>query len=432
VEGQSPFRRESPLTTLAAVVTDPLPEPRNAGALAPVLQALMAKEPQERPGASDVLRMLEDVAAGHTTNITLGSLGMSPLRTSAQAVPAVDWPVRREGRLPGEGGFTPTGLGTVAAKDATDAAHGPRPTSQHSSPTPRLSFQAASQPFTSGSPRIITGPLYAEPGAVLRRADGPSTARESAPGSDAGPPGVPSQDAQTGVGTENRGGTALVRPRQRRHRTWTWLLIAVLFAGCAAGSAYWLRHHLTGRYASATGATTPPSDSGSASASRPTAAKPPAPSGYLWTTDPDGGFSFALPARGAQPWVRDAGGGLGRIDYTPDRGEHLIRFGVTLANPRTAMQQARYIRDQEQTHDHTFKQVEPLVANTYKGQTGTQMEFTYNDAKTGELRHELEQFWKTPNGNEYDFLVSYPATDWTNGYKRFEAVLQTFTVPSSQ
>ncbi|WP_152627879.1 serine/threonine-protein kinase, partial [Streptacidiphilus neutrinimicus] len=90
VEGQSPFRRESPLTTLAAVVTDPLPEPRNAGALAPVLQALMAKEPQERPGASDVRRMLEDVAAGHTTNISLGSLGTGPLRTPTQKVPAVD------------------------------------------------------------------------------------------------------------------------------------------------------------------------------------------------------------------------------------------------------------------------------------------------------------------------------------------------------
>lgn len=69
VEGESPFRRESPINTLAAVVEEPMPEPRRAGALGPVLAALLAKDPAERPGADEALRMLGEVSAGHTIGI---------------------------------------------------------------------------------------------------------------------------------------------------------------------------------------------------------------------------------------------------------------------------------------------------------------------------------------------------------------------------
>ncbi|MFE2374681.1 protein kinase [Streptomyces sp. NPDC059398] len=64
VEGAAPFRRTSAWSTLAAIVTEPLPEPRRAGPLAPVLRALMAKEPADRPTADQARRILESVAAG--------------------------------------------------------------------------------------------------------------------------------------------------------------------------------------------------------------------------------------------------------------------------------------------------------------------------------------------------------------------------------
>ncbi|MFD9407107.1 protein kinase [Streptomyces sp. NPDC059989] len=64
VEGVSPFRRTSVWSTLAAIVAEPLPEPRRAGPLAPVLLALMAKEPERRPTADQARAMLERVAAG--------------------------------------------------------------------------------------------------------------------------------------------------------------------------------------------------------------------------------------------------------------------------------------------------------------------------------------------------------------------------------
>ncbi|TGB02537.1 serine/threonine protein kinase [Streptomyces sp. MZ04] len=68
VEGTSPFRRTSVWSTLAAIVTEPLPEPQRAGALTPVLRALMAKDPESRPAADQARAMLERVAAGSTVS----------------------------------------------------------------------------------------------------------------------------------------------------------------------------------------------------------------------------------------------------------------------------------------------------------------------------------------------------------------------------
>ncbi|KJY43634.1 serine/threonine protein phosphatase [Streptomyces sp. NRRL B-1568] len=64
VEGTSPFRRTSVWSTLSAIVTEPLPAPRRSGPLTPVLQALMAKEPEHRPTADQARAMLEQVAEG--------------------------------------------------------------------------------------------------------------------------------------------------------------------------------------------------------------------------------------------------------------------------------------------------------------------------------------------------------------------------------
>ncbi|MEU7603212.1 protein kinase [Streptomyces sp. NPDC041003] len=70
VEGASPFRRTSVWSTLAAIVGEPLPEPRRAGPLTPVLQALMAKDPLQRPDAGRAREMLEAVAGGRTADLT--------------------------------------------------------------------------------------------------------------------------------------------------------------------------------------------------------------------------------------------------------------------------------------------------------------------------------------------------------------------------
>ncbi|MEV6106436.1 protein kinase [Streptomyces sp. NPDC051940] len=63
VEGGTPFRSSSTWSTITAIVVQPLPEPRRAGPLAPVLHALMAKDPGSRPDATQAARLLAAVAA---------------------------------------------------------------------------------------------------------------------------------------------------------------------------------------------------------------------------------------------------------------------------------------------------------------------------------------------------------------------------------
>ncbi|MGP3685024.1 protein kinase domain-containing protein [Streptomyces sp. IBSNAI002] len=64
VEGTTPFRQGTPVDTLRAVVDAELPPPRRAGALTPVLEGLLRKDPAERLPAAEAARMLRVVGAG--------------------------------------------------------------------------------------------------------------------------------------------------------------------------------------------------------------------------------------------------------------------------------------------------------------------------------------------------------------------------------
>ncbi|WP_225098371.1 serine/threonine-protein kinase [Streptomyces sp. CoH27] len=66
VEGASPFRYDTPLSTLRAVVDEEPPPPRRAGPLAPVIEGLLRKDPAERLGAERAEHELRLVAAGGT------------------------------------------------------------------------------------------------------------------------------------------------------------------------------------------------------------------------------------------------------------------------------------------------------------------------------------------------------------------------------
>ncbi len=63
VEGRPPFDRDSPLATLAAILLDEQPPATHAGALAPALEGLLRKDPQERVTASTARELLQTAAA---------------------------------------------------------------------------------------------------------------------------------------------------------------------------------------------------------------------------------------------------------------------------------------------------------------------------------------------------------------------------------
>ncbi|MFJ5730441.1 serine/threonine-protein kinase [Streptomyces paradoxus] len=128
VEGSSPFRRTSTFSTLTAIVTEPLPEPRRAGSLAPVLQRLLDKRPESRPEADEARELLQAVAdTGGTDTPTASLRGPAvppPHAETERSVPSVPpgfGPPQQGAAVPHEGTTTP-GFGTAAALAAAGTA----------------------------------------------------------------------------------------------------------------------------------------------------------------------------------------------------------------------------------------------------------------------------------------------------------------------
>ncbi|MFI1356687.1 serine/threonine-protein kinase [Streptomyces sp. NPDC020898] len=99
VEGKSPLRRETSLSTLAAVLESEVPPPSRSGPLTPVLEALLVHDPAARPDAALLASMLAQVTAGGrvrrraTAPQPMGGApelgGTSPHSAPAPTVPAL-------------------------------------------------------------------------------------------------------------------------------------------------------------------------------------------------------------------------------------------------------------------------------------------------------------------------------------------------------
>lgn len=90
VEGSSPFRQDTPLSTLRAVVDEELPPSRRAGPLAPVIEGLLRKDPAERLSAEVAERELRLVAAGGDTRVNTARV--SPYSPTVVGRPRQDSP----------------------------------------------------------------------------------------------------------------------------------------------------------------------------------------------------------------------------------------------------------------------------------------------------------------------------------------------------
>ncbi|GGR93789.1 hypothetical protein GCM10010252_35610 [Streptomyces aureoverticillatus] len=79
----SPLRRASTLATLAAVLDEPVPPPVRSGPLAPVLEALLVRDPALRPEAARLDAMLAAVADG----VVAERVAWQPTETAPRPVP---------------------------------------------------------------------------------------------------------------------------------------------------------------------------------------------------------------------------------------------------------------------------------------------------------------------------------------------------------
>ncbi|MFC8264673.1 serine/threonine-protein kinase [Streptomyces cinereoruber] len=374
VEGTSPFRRTSPISTMQAVVTEEPPHPEKAGALTPVIVALLRKDPAQRPRADEVGRMLLEAMEGRAP-------------TSAQAyVPTQR--VAKEDLDPAEA----TGDRDAPTSTASTASAADR--ERQADLAPRSEAGAAE---TAGTASRGSTAQWPQPPQALPQPQQPQQAHPSRP-----PTPVP--------------GPAHPPAGRGRRRT---VVLAALLAGLVAGGAVFAAMHYAGgdRDADGTGgtpiATAPP-----ATPSAKEEGKNGIPVGWHRVEDPEG-FSLLVP----DGWKRQTEGD--QIDYTPDNGNHRIRISID-RNPdfeNPYMHALDLERVLAKRMDYTRIK---LLPTTYRDQTLSCLwEFSWTEKKTFPgPRRAIDQMYYGDDGTEYAIYMSSPESSWETTREQFDIVLR--------
>src|SRR6202451_706664 len=88
VEGHGPFAQGGgAITTMAAIINEDAPEAPTAGALGPVIGALLRREPADRPDAAGAARMITDVLPMLADQTRRPAAGYEPTALSASSRP---------------------------------------------------------------------------------------------------------------------------------------------------------------------------------------------------------------------------------------------------------------------------------------------------------------------------------------------------------
>src|SRR5499427_4010542 len=86
VEGHGPFeKRGGAITTMSAIINEEAPEAPTAGALGPVIAALLRREPVDRPDASEAARMITNVLPQLDAQASDAPPGYAPTALSASS-----------------------------------------------------------------------------------------------------------------------------------------------------------------------------------------------------------------------------------------------------------------------------------------------------------------------------------------------------------
>ncbi|MER7401918.1 serine/threonine-protein kinase [Streptomyces sp. NPDC000070] len=397
VEGRSPFRRTTPLTTMQAVVEEEAAELQHAGPLTPVITALLRKDPASRPDVSEAEQMLAEAAEGRRPSGAQAYVptqygGSSPYRDVRGGTGA-------SGRSPygtGTSGRNPSGTGTSGTGTPGTGTVGAGSGSHTRNPLPPLAGTPATGTPATGTP--AAGAATAGPPAAVAFANGQGTTGPTAAGPTATGP------RQAGPG--------------RRRRLRTLALVVALAAIIGGGTAVVLQQWEESRQ-------TPGVASGSAG---PTTVKQPGgsvPAGWTRRDDP-AGFSLYLP----EGWKRKPFGPQGelkQIDYTPDGGRHFVRIAVD-TNPDFADPYAHQLDLEQQLKRLVDYQRVKLERNVYRDRDGALWEYTWTaqakDTKFPGPRRAIEETYVARDGTEYALYMSAPAQDWAKARKQFTSLLQ--------
>ncbi|MFE7131366.1 protein kinase [Streptomyces sp. NPDC057638] len=411
VEGESPFRRSSPLTTLQAVVTDEVRPPHTAGPLTAVILALLQKDPGARPSVTHVAGMFRSVAEGRAANMTgsatnmtgsaadlsgsaadlsthpTGSTTAAPTHPTGSATAAPTRPTESTG-------FAPTGL-TVPLPASTGNVGGPAPgfaepptmaggqVAPHTpAPPPRrrkgliLTATAASLVLAA---LIALGVRYA----ITNGQEDGSSANGGTKGGSAAP---------GASGASNR-------PAAERD-------------GGEGGKAKGTKPSV--------GARSP----GTSSGTLPDGGGDTVPRGWQRVQDP-AGFSLLIP----EGWTRTTS--KGQIDYSPDNGLHRLRIGINRApdfdHPyRHLLSLEKQLRRKLPDYQRLM-----LDSNSYRDyRKSARWEFSWTEKQPfAGPRRAIDQMYYDEKGVEYALYLDGPEEDWQEMRQQFQTVIQGWRPP---
>ncbi|MFJ6746782.1 serine/threonine-protein kinase [Streptomyces sp. NPDC091266] len=378
VEGRPPFRKSTAVETAYAIAMDPLRPPSNAGVLTPLIEALLAKEPEGRPTAEVVeqaLRAAESEA--DTAQMGWPTLALGTVVAGTGPDGLAEAPTGPVAHTAGRAGTGDTGSGTGSGR-----IRGTGPTAGIASGTGAgTAAGTGTAPGTGSGSGAVTG--------RVNLADG------------AGPRGGTSADDRTDVLPSG------APPRKRHGRTMVWSIVGVLVVGGGGGAAWYAMHRDSSALASDPGGTpvqpsVPDNDIGS---------PPPLPEGFHLVKEKGLGVSFPVP----DGWKRVVRDGGRQILYT--NNAELAQLTVNALDFSSA-DQVQHFKEVEADVKKSYPIYHRLrLQDTiYQGDPAAIWEFTFQ-GKAREFRG-IDLGFGREGAKEYAIYVSAPSAGWAK-YERY-------------
>ncbi len=466
VEGHGPFeQRGGAITTMSAIINEDAPEASTAGALGPVIAALLRREPGDRPDASAAARMIADVlpqladrVPGSAPGYEATALSASSLPPSSQAGPAP--PGSAAPGSAGPGSVSPPGAaypgysGAVRPRTPQPGENSmayeptvikpPDPLAASTGPPAGAQASAAETAPTTPQPSQPSPP---SPGGWGQGA-GSGYSPAGSPGSGYPPPAGYAPAAWSGQASQQQpppwSGAEYAPSRPRRSGFgWKAAVAALAIIGAAAGAGTVVLLH-QGHSGSPQGqgtGTGSGSASGSSSASLPPSTlqivdainKPatgPLPSGFTMISQPaasneTAGFTIAAPTN----WQQSTSGYQTYLTDPTDANTNIL-IDLTPHTYPDMLREAQYIEAQSIPHFPGYKRV-GMQASNVRGTTGSWWKFTWNKKGVQQEALDLLFVLHTSKGPQsYALYVTAPKSKFDQMRPIFDEEVETFaTLP---
>lgn len=432
VEGRPPFRKATAVESAYAIAVDPLEPPAHAGPLAPLIEALLVKEPGDRPSAEVVEQALRTAEADVDTaligwpTLALGTVGRSGSDTSggsdtaggseAPTRPVVPSDTAGDGRSAQGRGGTGTTTGRAGRATAAGAVADPRiAASLGSAAAPTDTGTTATDSADTSATGPVTGAVAQTRG--LAGADAEVRRVAEADTGSLGGALLPAATGAAVAATDDTGRIAVAPPpRKRRGRVVLWCALGVLAAGGGAGGA-WYALHGTGGGTGQPGKNSTPAQS--PVSERPVGPPPPTPDGMHRVEERQLGVSYPVP----DGWTRQVKDGGRQIVYISQAA--LAQLTISVLDFSSGDQVAHFKQVegdlQKEYPSYSRKRLQDTM---YQNDPAAIWEFTFQ-GKVREYRG-IDLGFGREGEKEYAIYVSAPSADWATYRDLFSKVKDGF------